>query len=167
MYSCESWTIKKAECQRTDAFELVLEKTESLGLQGNQSWIFTGRTDAKALIPWPPDAKSWLIGKDPDAGKVWGQKGVTEDGIIGCPQWTWVGENCRRRWRARKLGVLQSIGSQSQTQLSNWTRQVTYLLTVEIFIFPNHNLKILEGDTATDVKILTGLLAKLKPSIPF
>ena len=121
----------------------------------------------KLPIPWPPDAKSWLIGKDPDAGKVWGQKGVTEDGIIGCPQWTWVGENCRRRWRARKLGVLQSIGSQSQTQLSNWTRQVTYLLTVEIFIFPNHNLKILEGDTATDVKILTGLLAKLKPSIPF
>ena len=44
-----SWTIKKAECQRIDAFELVLEKTlESLGLQGNQSWIFTGRTEAEA-----------------------------------------------------------------------------------------------------------------------
>ena len=51
--------------------------------KGNQSWIFTGRTDAEAEAPilQPLDAKSWLIGKDPDAGKDWGQeeKGVTED----------------------------------------------------------------------------------------
>ena len=86
MYRCESWTIKKAECQRTDAFELVLEKTLESPLdckeiqpvhpKGNQPWIFIGRTDAEAEAPihWPPDAKSWLIGKDPDAGKDWGQK---------------------------------------------------------------------------------------------
>ena len=51
--------------------------------KGNQSWIFIGRTDAEAeaLILWSPDAESWLIGKDPDAGKDWGQeeKGTTED----------------------------------------------------------------------------------------
>ena len=41
--------------------------------KGNQSWIFVGRTDAEAPILWPPDAKSWLIGKDPDAGKDWRQ----------------------------------------------------------------------------------------------
>ena len=51
----------------------------------NQSWIFIGRTDAEAPILWPPDVKSWLIGKDPDAGKDWGQeeKGMTEDEMVG------------------------------------------------------------------------------------
>ena len=55
--------------------------------KGNQPWKFIGRTDAEAKVPilWPPDAKSWLIGKDPDAGKDWGQgeKGMTEDEMIG------------------------------------------------------------------------------------
>ena len=55
--------------------------------KGDQSWVFIGRTDAKAETPvlWPPDVKSWLIGKDPDAGKDGGQeeKGMTEDEIIG------------------------------------------------------------------------------------
>ena len=54
---------------------------------GNQSWIFIERTDAEAETPifWPPDAKSWLIGKDPDAGKVWRQeeKVMTEDEMVG------------------------------------------------------------------------------------
>ena len=72
---------------------------ESLGLQGdqtispkrNQSWIFFGRTDAKAEAPivWPPDGKSWLIGKDPDAGKdwQWQEKGMTEDEMVGWHHW--------------------------------------------------------------------------------
>ena len=51
--------------------------------KGNQSWIFVGRTDVEAETPilWPPDAKNWLIGKDPDAGKdwIWEEKGTTED----------------------------------------------------------------------------------------
>ena len=55
--------------------------------KGNQSWIFTGRTDAEAETPlvWPPDVKSWLIWKDPDAGKDWRQeeKGTTEDEMVG------------------------------------------------------------------------------------
>ena len=54
--------------------------------KGNQSWIFIGRTDADAEIPvlWPPDAKNWLLGKDPDAGKDWRwEKGMTEDEIVG------------------------------------------------------------------------------------
>ena len=142
MYGCESWTIKKADCWRTDAFELscwrrllrdpwtaqrshqsnlwfsssyvwmweldykegwtlknwcfwtvVLEKTlespldckeiQPVNPKGNQSWIFIGRTDAEAETPivWPADMKSWLTGKDPDAGKDWRQKehGVAED----------------------------------------------------------------------------------------
>ena len=55
--------------------------------KGEQSWVFIGRTDAEAETPvlWPPDAKSWLIGKDPDAGRDWGQeeKGTTEDEMAG------------------------------------------------------------------------------------
>ena len=95
MYGCESWAIKKAECWRIDAFELVLEKTldrpldskeiKPVNPKGNQFWIFIGRTDAETPIIWPPDAKSWLIGKDSDAGKDWGQEetGVTEDEMAG------------------------------------------------------------------------------------
>ena len=59
--------------------------------KGNQSWILTGRTDdeAEAPILWPPDAKSWLIWKDPDAGKDWRwkEKGMTEDEIVGWHHW--------------------------------------------------------------------------------
>ena len=97
MYGCESWTIKKVEPQRTDAFELVLEKTlespldcreiQPVNPKGNQSWIFNGRTDAEAeaLILWPPDGKNWFIGKEPYAGKDWRweEKGMTEDEMVG------------------------------------------------------------------------------------
>ena len=100
MYGCKSWTIKKSECQRIDAFELwcwrwllrVLctakrSKQSILKEVGGQSWVFTGRTHVEAETPilWPPDAKSWLTGKDPDAGKDWGQekKGTTEDEMVG------------------------------------------------------------------------------------
>ena len=97
MYGCKSWTIKKAERRRIDAFELGVgeDSWESLGLQGyltsppkkDQSWVFIGGTDAEAETPilWPPDVKSWLIWKDPDAGKDWGQeeKGTTEVEMVG------------------------------------------------------------------------------------
>ena len=57
--------------------------------KGIQSWIFIGRIDAKAPIIWPPDVKSWLTGKNPDAGKDWRQeeKGATEDEMIGWDHW--------------------------------------------------------------------------------
>ena len=99
---------------------------ESLGLQeiqpvhpkGNQSWIFIGRTDAEAETPilWPPDAKNWLIWKDPAAGKDWRQveKGMREgDNCMASPtQWTWIWVNSESwRWTGRP-GVLQSMGSQ-------------------------------------------------------
>ena len=54
--------------------------------KGNQSWVFIGGTDVEAKTPilWPPDAKNWLSGKDPDAGKDWRQeKGMTEDEMVG------------------------------------------------------------------------------------
>ena len=90
MYGCESWTIKKAEYQRTDVFELWcwrspldFKEIKPVNPKGNQSWIFTERTDAEAETPilWQADMKNWLTGKDPDAGKDWKQeeKGMTED----------------------------------------------------------------------------------------
>ena len=81
-YRCHSWTIKKAERWRTDAFELWcwrrllqspldLSDIKPVNPKGNQCWMFTGRTDAKAEAPihWPPDVKNQLTGKDLDAGK--------------------------------------------------------------------------------------------------
>ena len=94
MFGCESWTIKKTEHQRIDAFELwcwrSLLKVPWTSGRSNQSILkeITGRTDAEALILRPSDAKSWLIGKDPDAGKDWEQeeKGVTE-WMVGWHHW--------------------------------------------------------------------------------
>ena len=98
--------------------------------------IFIGRTDAKAEDPmlWPPDANSWLTGKDPNAGKRLKAGGEGNDrgwnGWMASPtQWTWVWANFRRWWGKGKPGILQSMGlavlgllqSKSQTWLSNWT----------------------------------------------
>ena len=98
MYGCESWTVKKAEHWRTDAFEVwCWEKTlespldckeiQPVHSEGDQPWVFLGRNDAEAEAPvlWPPPEKSWLIGKDSDAGRDWGQeeKGTIEDEMAG------------------------------------------------------------------------------------
>ena len=95
-YGCESWTIKKAGRRRIDALELWCWRRLKSPLDckeiqpvrpKDQSWVFIGRTDVEAETPilWPPDAKSWLIWKDPDAGKDGGQeeKGTTEDEMVG------------------------------------------------------------------------------------
>ena len=85
MDRCESWTIRKAECQRIDSFKLwcwIIEnpldymESKSVNSKGKQLRIFTGRTDAEAETPmlWPPDAKSRLTGKDPDLGKIEGRR---------------------------------------------------------------------------------------------
>ena len=98
MYGFESWTMMKAECQRTNTFELWYwrrllksplncKEIQPVHPKGNQSWMFIGRTDVKAETPtlWPPDAKNWLIWTDPDAGKDWRreEKGMTEDEMVG------------------------------------------------------------------------------------
>ena len=98
MYECESWTIKKAEHQKIDAFELWCwrrlkspldcKEIQSVNPKGNQPWIFIGRTNAEAPIFWPPDAKSWLTGKDLDAWKDRRQeKRMTEYEMVGWHHW--------------------------------------------------------------------------------
>ena len=103
MYECESWTIKRAECWRVDAFELwcwrrllqvpslKFEEVKPVNPKRNQSWILFGRTDAdvEAPILWPPDAKNWFTRKDTEAGKNWRQeeKGTTKDKMVGWHHW--------------------------------------------------------------------------------
>ena len=87
MYGCESWTIKKAEHQRIDAFELCcwirLLRVPWSARRSNQSIL--KEISHETLVVWPPDMKNWLIGKVPDARKDWRQeeKGMTEDEMVG------------------------------------------------------------------------------------
>ena len=90
---CEERWVWKNWCFWTVVLEKTLESPldckdiQPVLPKGDQSWVFIGRTDAKAKTPilWPPHAKSWLIGKDPDAGRDWGQeeKGMTEGEMAG------------------------------------------------------------------------------------
>ena len=137
MYGYESWSIKKAEHRRIDAFELwcwrrllrvpwTARRSNQANPKGNQSWIFIGRTDVKAetLVLGPTDVKNWLIWKDFDAGKDRRREmGMTGwDGWMASrTRWTWVWVNSGRwSWTGRP-GVLRFMGSQSRTPLSNWT----------------------------------------------
>ena len=90
----KSWAPKKW-CFWTVVLEKTLEsllnckEIKLVNPKGNQSWIFIGRTDAEAPIPWPPDVKNWLIRKDTDAGKDWRweEKGTAEDEMVGWHHW--------------------------------------------------------------------------------
>ena len=130
MYRCESWATKKAECRRIDAFELWcwrrLLRVPWTPRRSNQSILkeISPECSLEGLmlklkllsILWPPDMKSWLIGKDPDckwlkAGGEGGDRG--QDGwMASSTQWIWVWANSGRWWRTGKPGVLQSIESQ-------------------------------------------------------
>ena len=130
MYGCESWTIKKAEHQRIDAFKLwcwtrclrVFWATRRSNQSILKDWIFIGSSDTEAEAPilWPPDPKTWLIGKDLDAGKDWRQEEKR-----GRQRIRWLDDIIDTTDRSlSKLqeivkdgmpGMLQSMGSQSQT----------------------------------------------------
>ena len=138
MYGCESWTVKKAEHQRIDAFELwcwrrLLKvpwtaRRLNQSVLGDQSWIFIGRTDAEAEAPvlWPPDAKNWFIRKDCDPGerlKAGGEgdhrgwDGSTEMSLSKLRE----GLKDREAWRAAARGV-----GESQTWLSPLTTVLSH-----------------------------------------
>ena len=86
-----NWCFWTVVLQKTLESPLDFKEIKPVNPKGNQSWIFTGRVDAEAeaLIFWPPDTKNWLFGKDPDAGKGWGQKekGAREDELVGWHHW--------------------------------------------------------------------------------
>ena len=140
MYGYESWPVKKAEHRRIDAFELWcwrrLLRFPWTARRSNQSilkeispWVFIGRTDAKAETPilWPPHVKSWLIGKDSDAGRDWGQeeKGWGWDGwMASATQWTWVWVNSRSWWWTGRPGMLWFMGSKRVRH--NWATELNW-----------------------------------------
>ena len=147
IYTCElnhkeGWT-QKNWCFWTVVLKKILKSPldskviKPINPKENQPSIFTGKMDAEATILWPPDAKSWLIGKDPVAGKDWGQKKeAREDEVTGwinhwlssdLIKWTWDWANSRRQWRTGKLGMLQFVGSQRQKRLSDWTTNHLYV----------------------------------------
>ena len=119
----ESWAPKNW-CFWTVVLEKTLEspldckEIQPVHCEGDQSWVFTGRTDAEAETPifWPPHAKSWLIGKDFDAERDWGQEEKGDrgwDGWMASPtRWTWVWVNSRSWWWTGRPGVLWFMGSQ-------------------------------------------------------
>ena len=136
---CEEGWMQKNWCFWTVVLEKTLEspwdckEIQPVHSEGDQPWDFFGRNDAKAEtpVPWPPHEKSWLIGKDSDAGRDWGQeeKGTTEDemadGITDS-----MGMSLselremvmdREAWRAAIYGV-----TKSRTQLSDWTEQTEH-----------------------------------------
>ena len=142
VYGCESWTVKKAECRCF--WTVVLEKTlksplgcktiQPVHSKGDQPWVFFERNDAKAETPvlWPPHGKSWLIGKDSDDGRDWGQeeKGTTEDEMAGWhhrldgPEFEWtpgVGDG------QGGLACCNSRGHKEldKTEQLNWTEGIS------------------------------------------
>ena len=132
----EGWALKNW-CFGTVVLDKTLENPldckdiKSVNPKGNQSWIFIGMTDVEAPILWPPDAKNWLIGKDPDAGKdsPWGEgddRGL--DGCMASPSpHTWVWASSRRWWRTGKPGMLQSMVSQRIRH--DWVTEQQHILT--------------------------------------
>ena len=125
------WTVV---LEKTLESPLDCKEIKPVNPKGNHSWIFIGRTDAEAETPilWPSDAKNWLIGKDPDAGKDWrreedrGNRGW-DGGMAPLTRWKWVWTSSRNWWWTGKPGVLQSMGSQRvghdwATKL-NWTNE--------------------------------------------
>ena len=156
MYGCESWTIEKAEHPRIDVMEKTLESAldskeiKPINPKENQSWIFTGRTDAKAEAPvlWPCDVKYWLIGRVLDAGKdwKWEEKGTTEDEMVGWHhrldghEFEWAPEVVDGQGR---LACCSPWGYKDSdtTEWLNWT--VTYLpfflpFSLYLLFFLNH-----------------------------
>ena len=158
MYECESWTIKKGWTPKNWSFStVVLEKTlerpldnmeiKPVNPKGNQPLIFIGRTDpeAEASVLWPPDAKSWLFGEDPDAGKDWRQeeKRLTEGEIIGWDhqlnghefeQAPGIGEGqgsleCCRPWGCNELDTTEGLNNTS------WNSYLTFYASIYLPLY--------------------------------
>ena len=87
----KNWCFWTVVLEKTLESPLDCKEIKSVNSKGNQPWIFIGRTNAEGEAPilWPPDAKNWLIRKDPDAGKDWRQeeKGMKQDEMVGCHHW--------------------------------------------------------------------------------
>ena len=141
----KNWCFWSVVLEKTLESPLYCKDIQPVHLKGDQSWVFIGRTDIEAETPIlrPPDAKSWLIWKDPDAGKDWGQeeKGTTEDEMVGWHHWLsghgfrwtpWVGDGqgglaCCSSWGHKESDM---------TEWLNWTElYVQYLVNINLHMW--------------------------------
>ena len=130
----KNWCFWSVVLEKTLESPLDCKEIQPVHPKRDQSWVFIERTDAEAEAPvlWPPHTKSWLIGKDADAGRDWGQeeKGTTEDdGWMASPtRWAWVSVNSGSWWWIGKPGVLRLWGRKESdtTEWLNWI-ELNYL----------------------------------------
>ena len=125
-WALTNWCFWTVVLEKTLESPLDCKEIQPVHSKGDQSWVFTGRTDVEAETPifWPPDVKSWLIGKDPEIWERLKAEGEGDnrrwDSWIASPtQWTWVCVNSGSWWWTGRPGVLWFMGS--QTRLSDWT----------------------------------------------
>ena len=131
----KNWCFWTVVLEKTLASPLDCKEIQTAHPKGNQSWIFTGRTDAETPILWPPDVKNWLIWKDPDAGMLMlgkvaeGDKRGWDGWMTQLTEWTWVWlRSGSWKWTG-KPGVLQSTGSQRVGH--DWATELINLQTYE------------------------------------
>ena len=127
----KNWRFWTVVLEKTLESPLDCKEIQPVHPKGDQSWVFIGRTDveveAETPILWLPDTKSWLIWKDPDAGKDWGQeeKGWWNGWMASPTQWIWVWVGSGSLWWTGRPGVLQFMGFQRTgqdlvTELTDW-----------------------------------------------
>ena len=142
----KNWHFQTVLLEKTPENPLDFRESKPINLKWNQPWILLGRTDteAEALIRWPPDRNSWLIRKDPDAGKDWGQeeKGVTEDEMVGWHHWFIeydLEQTLGDGEGQRGLVCCSQWVAKSQTWLGNWkylnSNFFSYFFLISYFTF--------------------------------
>ena len=129
-----NWCLRFVMLAKTLESPLDCKEVQPVHPKGDQFWVFIGRTDVKDETPvlWPPDAKSWLTGKDPDAGKDWGQEkqGTTEDEMVG---WYYRLLMDREAWLAAVF-----VFTKSWTWLSRWTElNLRFISSSSVFESPD------------------------------
>ena len=130
-WALKNWCFWTVVLEKTLESPLDCKEIKPGNSKGNQPWLFIGRTDAEVETPilWPPDAKGWLFGKDPDAGKDWRwkEKGTTEDEMVGWHHWLnghefeqaigvgdgWGGLACCRPWLQKELDMTEWLNNNS------------------------------------------------------
>ena len=150
IWAPKSWCFVTVALETTLEIPLNYKEIKSVNHKGNQTWIFIGRTDAEAQSPilWPPDVKNWLTGKDPEAGKDWGQeeKRTREYEMVGWHQWLdghefeeapGDGEGqgslvCCSPWGHKELDTTERLNNNNSDMYSLWDKAFKQLL------YPNY-----------------------------